>query len=91
MVLTQFHGAQRNDELTQEEGFIHPLPFFVFSNFDGFVKSPKTPFFVIPAEAGIQCFEALLDPGFRRGDGFGDFLRVHQFSCFRGQWFLDFP
>jgi len=24
--------------------------------FDGLVKSPKTPFFVIPAKAGIQCF-----------------------------------
>jgi len=45
---------------------------------DGFVKSQKTPFPVIPAEAGIQFFQlvtAFLDPGFRRGD---DFLRVHQ-------------
>jgi len=36
-------------------------------------------FFVIPAKAGIQCFQKLitdLDPGFRRGD---DFLRDHQF------------
>jgi hypothetical protein len=35
-------------------------------------------FFVIPAKAGIQCFQRLmadLDPGFRRGD---DFLRDHQ-------------
>ena len=24
---------------------------------------------VIPAEAGIQCFQVVLDPGFRRGDG----------------------
>ena len=24
---------------------------------------------VIPAEAGIQSFQILLDPGFRRGDG----------------------
>jgi hypothetical protein len=33
---------------------------------------------VIPAKAGIQCFQVVikpLDPGFRRGD---DFLRVHQ-------------
>jgi hypothetical protein len=24
---------------------------------------------VVPAEAGIQSFQILLDPGFRRGDG----------------------
>jgi hypothetical protein len=42
---------------------------------DELVKSQKTSFFVIPAKAGIQCFQKLitdLDPGFRRGD---DFLR----------------
>ena len=42
------------------------------------MKSQKTSFFVIPAKAGIQCFQKLmtdLDPGFRRGD---DFLRVRQ-------------
>jgi hypothetical protein len=45
---------------------------------DGLVKSRKVLFSVIPAKAGIQCFQELmteLDPGFRRGD---DFLRVHQ-------------
>jgi hypothetical protein len=42
------------------------------------VKSRKTPFSVIPAKAGIQEKQALLDPGFRRGDGFDDFLRKHQ-------------
>jgi hypothetical protein len=36
------------------------------------------PFSVIPAKAGIQEKQALLDPGFRRGDGFDDFLRTHQ-------------
>ena len=52
---------------------------------DGFVKSQKTSFFVIPSrigvrddgQAGIQSFQIVttdLDPGFRRGD---DFLRVH--------------
>jgi len=30
---------------------------------------------VIPAKAGIQEKQAVLDPGFRRGDGFNDFLR----------------
>jgi len=28
---------------------------------------------VIPAKAGIQEKDAVLDPGFRRGDGFGWF------------------
>jgi hypothetical protein len=32
-------------------------------------KSQKTALFVIPAKAGIQSFQPLLDPGFRRGDG----------------------
>ena len=44
---------------------------------DIFVKSRKTTFPVIPAEAGIQLYQMLaacLDPGFRRGD---DFLRVY--------------
>ena len=43
--------------------------------FDAFVKSRKTPFSVIPAKAGIQEKQELLDPGFRRDDDFGDFLR----------------
>jgi hypothetical protein len=48
------------------------------SKYDGFVKSRKSAFSVIPAEAGIQEYQGLLDPGFRRGDGLGDFLRVRQ-------------
>jgi hypothetical protein len=44
-------------------------------NVEGFVKSPKTLYSVIPAEAGIQERQGLLDPGFRRGDGLEDFLR----------------
>ena len=40
---------------------------------DGFVKSLKPLFCVIPAEAGIQENQGLLDPGLRRGDGSGDF------------------
>jgi len=45
---------------------------------DGFVKSPKIPFSVIPAKAGIQSFQAVadhLDSGFHRSD---DFLRDRQ-------------
>jgi hypothetical protein len=34
--------------------------------------------FVIPAKAGIQFFQGVLDPGFRRGDDPKDFLRDHQ-------------
>jgi hypothetical protein len=35
-----------------------------FSNMktDGFVKSQKTPFSVIPVKTGIQGFEEVLDP-----------------------------
>jgi hypothetical protein len=43
-----------------------------------FVKSRKIPFFVIPAEVGIQSNQVVLDPGVRRGDSFGDFLRSRQ-------------
>jgi len=46
--------------------------------FDGPVRSPKSPFSVIPAKAGIQEKQALLDPGFRRGDGIDECLRDHQ-------------
>jgi len=47
-------------------------------NIDGLVKIRKMTSPVIPAKAGIQEKQALLDPGFRRGDGFDDFLRTHQ-------------
>jgi hypothetical protein len=39
-------------------------------------------FSVIPAKAGIQLFQVVLDPGFRRGDDPRDFLRDHQ-NCLR--------
>jgi hypothetical protein len=48
-------------------------------NIDELVKSRKTPFFVIPAKAGIQFFQLVtefLDSGFHRSD---DFLRNHQY------------
>jgi hypothetical protein len=38
----------------------------------------RAPFFVFPAEAGIQLFQDVLDPGFRRGDDLFEFLRSHQ-------------
>jgi hypothetical protein len=32
--------------------------------------------YVIPAKAGIQVFQPLLDPGFRRGDAIGEFYKT---------------
>jgi hypothetical protein len=55
------------------------LSFLNSSILDGLVKSPKLPIFVIPAKAGIQEYQLLLEPGLRRGDGLGDFLRMCQF------------
>jgi len=48
---------------------------------DELVKSRKSPVFVIPAKAGIQELRALLDPGFRRGDGFRDFFEPIIINC----------
>ncbi|PIP36775.1 MAG: hypothetical protein COX20_03915 [Desulfobacterales bacterium CG23_combo_of_CG06-09_8_20_14_all_52_9] len=54
---------------------------------DGFEKSRKCSLSIIPAKAGIQCFQVLmkpLDPVFQRGDDFllyhpnFEFLRFHQ-------------
>jgi hypothetical protein len=47
--------------------------------FDELAKSLKTLFSVIPAKAGIQSLQGLLDSRLRGSDGLGDFLRVHQF------------
>ena len=55
-----------------------PLEIFVQLTFDEFVKSQKSPVFVIPAKAGIQGNQSLLDSRFRGSDGLGDFLRDHQ-------------
>jgi hypothetical protein len=45
---------------------------------DGFVKSKKPPFSVIPVKTGIQEFQALLNSRLRGSDNLGDFLRVRQ-------------
>jgi hypothetical protein len=50
------------------------------TNLDDFVKRRHSIESVMPAEAGIQLFQEVLDPGFRRGDASWDFLRDHQFS-----------
>jgi hypothetical protein len=59
---------------------LHFLIFAVFEgyNIDGLVKSRFYPVFVIPAKAGIQLNQAVLDSRLRGSDGFSDFLRVHQ-------------
>ncbi|MCX5907799.1 MAG: hypothetical protein NTY64_11600, partial [Deltaproteobacteria bacterium] len=43
--------------------------------FDGFAKSPFGPLFVIPAKAGIQLMQIVLDSCLRKSDGFSDFLQ----------------
>jgi hypothetical protein len=55
------------------------LSIFPQNTFDELVKSRNSIEFVIPAKAGIQLFQDVLDPGFRRGDAPRDFLRDHQF------------
>jgi len=55
--------------------------------FNEFVKSQKSPVFVIPAKAGIQGNPSLLDSRspigvedkLRGSDGLGDFLRNHHY------------
>ena len=52
---------------------------YTLDNIDELVKSRKTPFFVIPAKAGIQFFQLVtefLDSDFHRSD---DFLRDRQY------------
>jgi hypothetical protein len=51
---------------------------FRMMKFDALVKSQKPPFSVIPAQAGIQEIQELLDSRLRGSDAYGDFLRVHQ-------------
>ena len=48
-------------------------------NIDELVKSFFGPLFVIPAKAGIQLIQIVLDSCLRRSDGFYDFLRDHQY------------
>ncbi|PIP36645.1 MAG: hypothetical protein COS92_01910 [Desulfobacterales bacterium CG07_land_8_20_14_0_80_52_14] len=54
--------------------------FYHEDKFDEIEKSRKCSLSVIPAKAGIKCYQALMkpmDPVFQRGD---DFLRSHQVS-----------
>ena len=54
--------------------FFNPALVFIF---DDLVKSRNSKEFVIPAKAGIQLSQDVLDPGFRRGDAPKDFSRDH--------------
>ena len=45
---------------------------------DAHVKSQKAPVIVIPANAGIQENQRLMDSRVRGSDSLGDFLRVYQ-------------
>ena len=62
-------------------------------NNDELVRSQKKHFSVIPAKvprqardpelverAGIQVYQGILDPGFRRGDGLVGLSRINQYS-----------
>jgi len=46
------------------------------TNIDAHVKSQKAPVIVIPANAGIQGNQSLLDSRVRGSDGLRDFLRA---------------
>jgi len=49
------------------------------SKIDVLVKSPIGPVFVIPAKAGIQLFQWVLDSGFHRSDDswtFYEFIKI---------------
>jgi hypothetical protein len=67
----------------KERGESRPAPHslaqgFRLSKDDGFVRNQEFTLSVVPAKAGIQGKQAILDPGLRRGDGLDGFLRVHQ-------------
>jgi hypothetical protein len=53
------------------------LAFRFRQNFFNLSQLQKS-FYVIPAKAGIQSFQRILDPGFRRGDGI----------CWFCNWFI---
>jgi hypothetical protein len=57
----------------------HKSPFFPLfqrGKIDELVKSQIGTVSVIPAKAGIQLFQDVLDPGFRRGDDWSTFYEI---------------
>jgi hypothetical protein len=57
----------------------HTPTFYEAVIIDGIAKSPDSPFFVIPAKAGIQSFQILLDSRFHGSDMIFDFLRSRHY------------
>ena len=53
---------------------------YEFIKNDGFVKSQKSPFSVIPVKTGIQENQGVLDSRLRGSDDVADFLQIHQRS-----------
>jgi hypothetical protein len=49
-----------------------------FDKADGLVKSLESPLCVIPAQAGIWCFQLVIDSRLRGSDVVSNFLRIHQ-------------
>jgi hypothetical protein len=48
--------------------------------FDGLVKSLESSLSVIPEQAGISCFQLVIDSRLRGSDVVSNFLRTHHFS-----------
>jgi hypothetical protein len=70
-------NADFQDNMKKKKDRIQKEGHLCFAFLDGPVKSRNPVKFVIPAKAGIQLFKNVLDPGFRRGDDFRDFLQDH--------------
>ncbi len=82
MAIPKFDGCVKSPSVRlRRRAFYAATPlatFYEIINFDDLVKSRNSIEYVIPAKAGIQLFQGVLDPGFRRGDDPKDFLRDHQ-------------
>ena len=74
------HRGFRIDELVKSR---KPTEFVIPTKLKFHSTGCKPLTWMIPAKAGIQLFQDVLDPGFRRGDARRDFLRVHQKFFFR--------
>ena len=70
-------GQGEGEESGNFKKLFIPLPFI--PSHQGRGNLTFYPIFVIPAKAGIQLIQAVLDSCFRRSDGFFDFLREHQY------------
>jgi len=73
-------NKKNNDSPQRTQRKNRKIGILEYWNIDGIVKSRNSIKFVIPAKAGIQLFQDVLDPGFRRGDPSSDFLRDHHYS-----------